>query len=72
MRVQFSELEIQQQKDHPSVSSQMAFKQATNEGKKVRSVESHKEKAEQLKMLLSMYLLQAIPTQGWQVLSQRS
>jgi len=40
-----SELEIKQQKDHPTVSSQMAFKQATNEVKKARSVKNHEEEA---------------------------
>lgn len=72
MRILVSEQKIKQQKDNPAVSSQMAFKQAANEEEKARSVKNHKEEAKQLKMLLKMYPLQAIPTQEWQILSPRS
>ena len=71
MRMLVSEPEIKQQKDHPTVSSQMAFKQVTNEGKKARSVKNHEE-AKQPKVLQQMYPLRAIPTQELQILSPRS
>ena len=45
-----SELEIKQQQEHPTVSSQMAVKQATNERKKARSVKNHEEEAKQPKL----------------------